>query len=274
MRRTLLAVAVLVMAASVWASAFAEAAADKAEKPAATSTAAKPAATSTAPAATSTADAAAAAKTAKAVAVAKPKVEFQGATVRQVLDYLAEVGKINIVYDKALEDSGIDLAAVPVSVRISGLAYDDVLNLVLPAECGYKIENGYILVTTLQRSWLPLPVRTYDIRLAMAEIPDYGALAPKFNIASIGVGTGKVGGGGGFFTAPVAPAATPTAEKVTPDRIIGLIKTFVKSGGDRRIAPWSDEGGPATITYFNGHLIVSQTPAGHMAVMRIITMVE
>jgi hypothetical protein len=293
MRWTILSVTMLLVAGLVIGDKYPVAsAAGSSGTPAATSTAekpasGKPAATSTAPATTSTSAAAAtptatagkpAAKAAKAVAVARPKIEFQNASVRQVLDYVAEIGRFNIVYDKALEDAGIDLAAIPVSIRISGLSFDDVLNLVLPAECGYKVENGYVLVTTLQRSWLPLPVCVYDIRMAMAEIPDYGAMAPKFNIANIGiggaVGNGGAGGGGmGTIFTPATPAAPP-ADKVTPEKIIDLVKTFVKSGADRRIAPWTEEGGPATIKYLNGHLIVSQTPAGHAAVLRIITMIE
>jgi hypothetical protein len=202
----------------------------------------------------------------------RPKVEFQNASVRQVLDYVAEVGKFSIVYDRALADAGIDLGAVPVSIRVSGIAYDDLLMLVLPRECGYRVEAGYIVITTLEKSWLPLPIRSYDLRMALADIPDYGAYAPRFQLNNIG-GAGKAGGGvGGLFTAP-APAPDP-AGRVTPERIIELIKMFVTPESDRRIAPWSDTGGPATITYLNGYVIVTQTPLGHAAVLRIITMIE
>ena len=135
-------------------------------------------------------------------------------------------------------------------------------------------------MTTLERSWLPLPIHTYDIRMAMAEIPDYGATAPHFNLANIGNVNPAAGGAG-------AEGAEGSAGSLRPARGAGpggrqgharpdhrLIKMFVRSDGDRRIAPWSDEGGPATISYLNGHLIVTQTPAGHMAVLRIITMIE
>jgi hypothetical protein len=200
----------------------------------------------------------------------RPKVEFQNASVRQVLDYVADVGKFSIVYDRALADAGIDLGAVPVSIRVSGIAYDDLLMLILPRECGYRVEAGYIVITTLEKSWLPLPIHSYDLRMALADIPDYGPFAPRFQIQNIGAG--GQGGVGGLFAAPAAPV--DLAGRVTPERIIELIKMFVTPESDRRIAPWSDTGGPATISYLNGYVIVTQTPRGHAAVLRIITMIE
>jgi hypothetical protein len=204
----------------------------------------------------------------QSMAAAKSSIEFQDTPVKDILTYLAEVGKFSIVFDKALQEAGIDLAHVPASIKASGLSYEQAIQLVLPRECGYRIEAGYVLVTTLEKSWLPLTLRSYDVHMAMAEIPDFGGLAPRFQLNQAGT---QKGGGGTLFTQPQAAAEQPP---VTPDRIIALIKQFVRNSDDPRIAPWSDDGGPASISYLGGYLIVSQTYVGHMKVMRIIAMIE
>jgi hypothetical protein len=204
----------------------------------------------------------------------KPKLEFENTSVKQVLEYCAEVGNFSIVFDEALQEAGIDLAARTVSIRGSGLTYENVLTLVLPKECGYRIEPGYILVTTVEKSWVPLVLRTYSVRMAMAEIPDFGGQAPRFELENLGKASGKAGGGGAVTLFNAQPAQEAAVPGTTPDRIIELIKKFVKNSDDRRIAPWSDDGGPATIEYLSGYLIVTQTDYGHRMVLKILTMIE
>jgi hypothetical protein len=42
------------------------------------------------------------------------------------------------------------------------------------------------------------------------------------------------------------------------------------TGADPRVAAWESAGGPATIEYFNGSLIISQTEAGHRKVTELL----
>jgi hypothetical protein len=207
----------------------------------------------------------------QSMAGAKHAVDFQDTPVQDILTYLAEAGKFSIVFDKALQDAGIDLGHVPATIKASGLTYEQAIQLVLPRECGYRIEAGYVLVTTLERSWLPLTLRSYDVHMAMAEIPDFGGLAPRFQFNTTTNQQQQGGGGGTLFTQPQAAAEQ---QPPTPDRIIALIKQFVRNSDDPRIAPWSDDGGPASVQYLGGYLIVSQTYVGHMKVMKILAMIE
>jgi len=200
----------------------------------------------------------------------KPKLEFTDTPLKAVLDYLAEIGNFSIVYDKALEEAGIDLAAIPVSITASGLSYESAIRLLLPKECGYRIEAGYVLVTTLEKSWLPLATVSYSIQVTMAQIPDFGGQAPRFEIANLG----KVGGGGAAPLFGAAPAKEEAVAPPSPDRIIEFVKKFARHADDRRIAPWDDEGGPATIQYLSGHLVISQTEFGHRAVARLLALIE
>jgi len=49
----------------------------------------------------------------------------------------------------------------------------------------------------------------------------------------------------------------------TWQNLLAVVQRAVNSLADRYIAPWDDEGGAATIEYFNGVLVVSQTRRGH-----------
>jgi hypothetical protein len=214
------------------------------------------------------------ARTRRTLMSPRPSFEFDNMPVKDVLAYLGEVGKFSVVYDNALQESGIDLSARTVSLRLARMTYENALNLILPKEVGYRIEAGYILITTLEKSWLPLKTATYSIQLAMADIPNF--VGPRFEVANVlqqaSQATAGGGGGGGLFA-----TTTPTTEdagRATPERFIELIKKFVKNQNDRRIAPWDDDGGPATIQYMGGRLIVAQTDHGHKAVAKFLASME
>ena len=216
------------------------------------------------------------ARTRRTLASPRPSFEFENTAVKDVLTYMGETGKFSVVYDKALEEAGIDLSTRTVTIRLSRMTYEDALNLILPKEVGYRIEAGYLLITTIEKSWLPLKAATYSIQLVMAEIPDFTG-APRFDVASVlaqataGASGGGGGGGTGLFTTTAQPEQ---AGRATPERIITMVKKFVKNQTDRRIAPWDDDGGPATIQYLGGRLIVSQTDHGHKAVAKFLASIE
>lgn len=205
-------------------------------------------------------------KTRQTLMAGKTAVQFENAPLKDVLTYLAEVGKFSIVYGPELETAGIDLAARTVTIRASGMKFEDVLGLILPRECGYRINAGYIVVTTLEASWLPLVVGAYNVQLALAEVPDFTD-APRFEVGDVIAGAASQGGGGSLFASAAKPDAAAAA---TPDKIIELVKKFVKHSADRRIATWDDEGGPATVHYVGGRLVVSQTDHGHRAVAKLL----
>ncbi|HUU10212.1 MAG TPA: hypothetical protein VM431_06685 [Phycisphaerae bacterium] len=204
----------------------------------------------------------------------RPGLDFQHTSVKDVLNYLAEVGRFSVVFDKSLEEAGIDLALRVIDIKVSGISYEKAIQLILPRECGYRVEAGYVLITTLEKSWMPLKTATYSVRLALAQIPNFTD-APRFEIGDVTQSAAAAAAGGGFGDLFGGGGTTTVDEgQVTPDRIVELIQKFVRNENDRRIAPWADEGGPATITYLGGQLIVTQSDAGHAAVRRIITMVE
>ena len=202
----------------------------------------------------------------------RPGINFERTSMKGVLMYLGEVGKFGIVFDKALEEAGIDLEARTVSIKVSGVSYEKVIELILPRECGYRIGPGYVLITTLEKSWMPLKTATYSIRLALAQVPNFTD-APRFEVGDIIQSAASLGGAGDLFGNIGAPEPDDGSQ-VTPERIIDMIQRFVRNENDRRIAPWADEGGPATITCLGGNLIVTQTDHGHRAIRKLLAMIE
>jgi hypothetical protein len=132
------------------------------------------------------------------------------------------------------------------------------------------VEAGYVLVTTLEKSWLPLKTVVYSVRDAVTVVPNF--VGPRFEIGNITSQSQGSGGGGNIFGNQ--PEEPEDATRATPERIVDMVKRHVRNANDRRIATWDDEGGPATIQYLEGKLIVNQTPQGHRAVARLIMAIQ
>jgi hypothetical protein len=188
--------------------------------------------------------------------------------LKDALQLIGELGKFGVVFDPHLEEEGIDLSLHRVTLNLKGLSIERVLLLILPQELGYRVGPGYVLITTLERSWLPLQVQSYSIRILLAEVPDF--VGPRMDIGAL---MSDIGGGGDLAFKDLWQDIGVEIEdegKATPERIVDIILQHVRHENDRRIARWEDEGGPATIQYIQGRLVISQTLEGHRAVMRLL----
>jgi len=209
------------------------------------------------------------ARTRRALGTPSRGFEFSATPLSQVLRMFGEAGGFAVVFDKALEEAGIDLSTHPVTMRLAGMRHEDAIYLLLPRECGYRVEAGYVLVTTLEKSWLPLKTVVYSVRDAVTVVPNF--VGPRFEIGDI-TSQSKGGGGTNLFGNP--PEEPEDASQATPERLVDMVKRHVRNANDRRIAPWDDEGGPATVQYLDGKLIVNQTPQGHRAVARLVAAIQ
>ena len=197
-------------------------------------------------------------------------LEFNATPLAQVLEMLGQAGGFSVVFDReALEAAGIDPETHSVTARLTGMTYDDILTLVLPPACGYQVGAGYIVVTTLEKSWLPLRTMVFSVRELLAEVPNF--VGPRFEVGDV-TNQAAGGTGGGLFAAPEDKGGDEA--RATPERIVDLVKRHVRNSSDRRIAPWSDEGGPATIEYLDGKLIVSQTYQGLLAAAKLLAAIQ
>jgi len=207
----------------------------------------------------------------------RPGLDFERTSVKNVLEYLAEIGNFSIIFDNELAEQGIDLETQTVTLKVSGITYEKAIELILPRGVGYRIGPGYVLITTVEKSWLPLITKSYSIQLHLARVPNFTD-APRFDVGDVTQSAAQAAGGGGGAFGDLFGGGGGLEDEdqglATPEQIIDLVKRFVKNETDRRIAPWADEGGPATIEFLNGRLIINQTDHGHRAIWRLLTMLE
>jgi len=197
-------------------------------------------------------------------------LDFEHTSLDNVLKYISEVKKdLNIVPDPDLATGGIDLTTRVVDLKVKGVSVEAVLNLILGADLGYKVEAGYILVTTRAKLQQNLPIVTYPVQDLVASIPDFGGMAPRFDISAI-TGSAGAGGGGAAGNLFGGAAAAEETEQIGWQELVDIIKRNVNNMADPSVAAWTDEGGPAAIDYMNGLLVVTQTRRGHERVSDLL----
>ncbi len=201
-------------------------------------------------------------------------LDFEKTSLDNVLNYISEVQQgLNIVIDPDISTAGIELSTRLVDLKVKQVSVDSVLGLILGADLGYRVEPGYILVTTREKLQQNLPVVTYPVQDLVAQIPDFGEDAPRFEVGDVtqAAAQAATGGGGAFGDLFGAGAGAGMEEgPAGPDELRDLIQRTVNNQSDPNVAAWADEGGPAAIEYMNGLLIVTQTRLGHTKVADLL----
>ena len=180
------------------------------------------------------------------------------------MTYLGEAARVPIVIDPHLEnDTNKSADDETVTLHVKMVTLRQALSMILPEEMGWRAEEGQIIISSREKA-NPLKVVTYPIRYLTAEVPDFGKTVPRMRLSEA-LERGENGGNSPFGDDDDDEDDGPPPQ----DRIIELITRFVTSG-DPRVAEWEANGGTATIEYFNGMLIVSQTEAGHRKVAALL----
>jgi general secretion pathway protein D len=202
----------------------------------------------------------------------KIDLDFERTSLDNVLKYITEVQRdLNIVVDPELAAGGIELSARVVDLKLRQVSVEQVLRLILGNDLGYKVDAGYILITTKEKVQQNLPIVTYPVQDLIASVPDFGNLAPRFDLAAITQQAGQIGQGGGalggLFDQGAGAAEQPG---VGFQELQDIITRSVNAQSDPTVAAWIDEGGPASITFLNGVFIISQTREGHARVSDLL----
>ena len=200
-------------------------------------------------------------------------LDFEKTSLDNVLSYISEVQRdLNIVIDPDISAAGIDMSTRVVDLKVKQVSVESVLHLILGADLGYRVEPGYILVTTREKLQQNLPVVTYPVQDLVATIPDFGGEAPRFEVGDVTQAASQAASGGGGAFGDLFGGGGVGAEEgpAGPDELRDLIQRTVNNQSDPNVAAWSDEGGPAAIEYMNGLLIVTQTRLGHEKVSGLL----
>jgi len=194
-------------------------------------------------------------------------LDFEHTSLENVLNYISEVQEgLNIVIDPDISAAGIDLSNRIVDLKVERVPVESVLPLILGRDLGYRVEPGYILITTREKLQQNLPVVTYPVQDLVASIPDFGDQAPRFEAADViqaATQAAEGGGGGGGDIFGGGAQVAEEEEQAGPDELRALIQRTVNNQSDPNVAAWADEGGSAAVEYMNGLLIITQTTIGH-----------
>ena len=202
-----------------------------------------------------------------------PETKFNGVSFGDAVDFVRDVSGANITVNwRALAEAGVT-PETPLNLRLYNVSLRRVLSAML-AEAGggtdgltYVLDDGVIEITTRALADQRMIVRVYNVEDLIMEIPDFGDDVPDFNLQSTsGSGGGRNGGsggggssGGGLFGGgnsgnSSSSSGEKTTSKTKNERAQELIDLIINT-----VRPdiWRENGGTASIRYFNGNLIVS-----------------
>jgi uncharacterized membrane protein YgcG len=201
-----------------------------------------------------------------------PELRLDGVSLADSIDFLRDVSDANIVVNwKALEEAGVSRDA-PVTLHLRNISLRKAMQLILSEASGgdklsFTLDQGVIEITTQELADQKMFTCIYPVDDLIMDVPDFTD-APDFSLSSTSNNTaqnpsGSSGGvpqAGGVSSSPFGGSnggggANGTDQgKTKTERADDLIKLI-----EATVQPdiWKDNGGTASITYFNGNLIVT-----------------
>jgi hypothetical protein len=225
-----------------------------------------------------------------------PEVKFQGVTLRDAFEFLRDVTGANLhVNWKAIEAVGVT-GDTTVNVRLRDITLRKILTVLLnesgaSAQLTFYTSDGVIEVTTAEMADAQMITKVYPVDDLLMEVPDFDN-APDFSLESSsnsggggrggrgggggsrggrggggGYGGGGGGGGGGLFGGGggggggMGRGEEKTKTKTErAEELVKMIQEVV------RPEIWRENGGQASIRYYNGHLVVTAPRSVHEAI--------
>jgi hypothetical protein len=209
-----------------------------------------------------------------------PELRLDGVALSDAIDFLRDVSDANIVVNwKALEEAGVS-RDVPVTLHLRNISLRRAMQLVLSEASGgdklaFTLDQGVVEITTRELADQKMFTCIYPVDDLIMDIPDFTD-APDFSLNSTSNNTNQnpSGGSGGapqaggvnnqLFSGNGGGGGNNTDQGKTKteraDDLVKLIETTVQP------EIWKDNGGTASITYFNGNLIVTAPRSAQEAI--------
>jgi len=191
------------------------------------------------------------------LATMKISLDFNNAKLDEVIAYFQEYSGLNFHLDpdarsKDGEESRVTLKLKDVTLRTA-------LKLVLnPRDLGCVYRDGVIVIATKAKLGSQTVTRVYDVRDLLFRLRDFAGPRVELTVPG-GAGAALAGAS---FTLEEEPKGEITEEFLTD-----LIKT---NTGERS---W-DDNSAASITQFNGLLVISQSKPVHEEIRRLLDLLR
>ncbi|HEY2585487.1 MAG TPA: M56 family metallopeptidase [Tepidisphaeraceae bacterium] len=193
-----------------------------------------------------------------------PELSFDTVLLDDIVDFLRDVSGAKIVVNwKALKAAGINQSTM-VTVRLKNVRFSKALSIILDAasgghkpRLGYRVEDGVIVISSIDDLSKNVEVRVYDVRDLVVDIPSFED-APQL---------GKPQIRGATVPATTQPA-TREGRNAHDEAVKQLVQTI-----ESTVAPdtWKDRGGSvAALRELEGQLIVTQAPENHAQIVRLL----
>lgn len=195
-----------------------------------------------------------------------PDLKLNGATLADTIDFIRDVTALNIhVNWKALELLNVT-RQTPITLQLHDVSANVVLRT-LVSELGqgnitYYTEDGVVEITTTEIADAKMFTRVYPVEDLVMDIPNF--VGPTFGLQQTAQISGGGGGGGGggsslFNGSTTTNNDTPLTKQQRGQQLVKLVTDTVHP------EIWRENGGQASIRYFNGHLIVTAPRSVHEA---------
>lgn len=213
------------------------------------------------------------------LAMSVPDVRFQETPFEQVMEFLAEMTKVNLAVDWVDLDAFDIGRDAPVTVQLSNVSFRTILREILSqvggdTELAFAIGEGLLRIATKEKLDRDKLVLIYDIRDLLVNIPR-AARTNTFDVTQ-GMGQGGQGGGGGGGGMFGQGGGQGGGQQGTDDQgqgteqlveqILDIIRQTVEPDSWRETG-----GGDASIRELNGQLIVYNTSDAHRQVSDLLS---
>ena len=207
-----------------------------------------------------------------------PDVKFTNVALKDAIEFLRDVTGVNFhVNWKAIEAAGVS-QDTNVNMRLRDVPFRKALGLLLnEAGAGtaltYFFDQNVLEVTTRELADKEMFTRVYSVEDLVLDVPDFTE-APDLSLVASSTGGSKGGGGGssgggggsgggGIFGNSNSNTSNQDKHKSKIERGEDLV-TLVRE----TVFPdvWRENGGNASVRYFNGQLIVTASRSVHEAI--------
>ena len=200
----------------------------------------------------------------KALSAKIEGVKFDEASLLDVIDTLRDMSGANLhVNWRAMEAINVT-RETPITLELRNAPLRQVLRLVLEQASAeglltFYADEGVVEITTRELADQKLITKVYPVRDLVLHVPDFNE-APEFNLSQTNAG-GRGGGGGGQSLIGQS-GGRETAAAIERERGEQLVATIMEI-----VQPdvWRENGGTASIRFFNGHLVVTAPRSVHEA---------